>query len=149
MNGDFEVRIPALARHVGLVRGFFGVLASECAAIRLAPREVSEVQLALQEACVNAIRHGGGAGPDGEIRVRFRAGGDRLTIEIRDRGPGFDPEAVPEPCAEALQEGGYGVFIMKESMDGVEARREEGDFVLALTRLYRKDEQTRVGAAER
>ena len=148
MSGDFELRIPALPSHVSLVRGFFGLLAEACDAIRLDSREISEVQLVLQEACVNAIRHGAADTPAGEVRIRFRVADDRITIEVRDGGPGFDPDAVPEPRADALPEGGYGVFIMKSSMDRVEARHEKDGFVLRLTRRYRRGERSPVGAGE-
>ena len=45
---------------------------------------------AAREAMLNAARHGGGA-----VSVYAEASGARATVFVRDRGPGFDPDAVP------------------------------------------------------
>jgi signal transduction histidine kinase len=45
---------------------------------------------AAREAMLNAARHGGGA-----VSVYAEASGSRATVFVRDRGPGFDPAAVP------------------------------------------------------
>jgi anti-sigma regulatory factor (Ser/Thr protein kinase) len=41
------------------------------------------------------------------------------VITVRDRGPGFDPERVPDPCCEAnLTRGsGRGIYYMKRFTD--------------------------------
>lgn len=46
---------------------------------------------AAREALINAARHGGG----GRVDVYAEAGDGRAEVDVRDRGPGFDPEAVP------------------------------------------------------
>ncbi len=46
---------------------------------------------ATREALVNAARHAAGA----EVSVYARAASDRISVYVRDRGPGFDPGAVP------------------------------------------------------
>lgn len=46
----------------------------------------------VQEALANSWRHVGGAAAD--VRVAARRSGDRLRLEIADRGPGFDPATV-------------------------------------------------------
>lgn len=52
----------------------------------------------LQEALSNATRHAGGSG----VEVELRAEESALHLEIRDRGPGFDPAAVrPEALGVA------------------------------------------------
>ena len=57
------------------------------------------VGVALREAVVNAFRHG--HSPDGApTRIGLHLTPDSLVITVRDRGPGFDPDAVPDPCAD-------------------------------------------------
>jgi signal transduction histidine kinase/phage shock protein PspC (stress-responsive transcriptional regulator) len=54
--------------------------------------ETAEAVLgAAREAMLNAARHAGGAGP---IRVYAEAGETGIEAFVRDRGPGFDPDAV-------------------------------------------------------
>jgi signal transduction histidine kinase len=47
---------------------------------------------AAREAIVNAAKFAGG----GTVSVYAEAEGDRVVVYVRDRGPGFDPAAVPE-----------------------------------------------------
>ncbi len=46
---------------------------------------------AAREALVNAARHGGG----GPVDVYAEAQGGRVEVDVRDRGPGFDPATIP------------------------------------------------------
>jgi anti-sigma regulatory factor (Ser/Thr protein kinase) len=78
------------------------------------------VGVALREAVVNARRHGHSA--DGApTRIGLHLTPDSLVITVRDRGPGFDPDAVADPCAEAnLERGcGRGLFYMRCFTDRV------------------------------
>ena len=76
--------------------------------------------VALREAVVNALRHG--CRPDGRawvsVGLRLLRSG-RLVITVRDRGRGFDPEAVPDPCSPENVERscGRGLFYMKRFVD--------------------------------
>jgi signal transduction histidine kinase/phage shock protein PspC (stress-responsive transcriptional regulator) len=47
---------------------------------------------AAREAMVNAAKYGGEGGP---VRVFAEVEGRTVFVSVRDRGPGFDPEAVP------------------------------------------------------
>ncbi|HUL77503.1 MAG TPA: ATP-binding protein [Vicinamibacteria bacterium] len=78
------------------------------------------VGVALREAVVNAFRHG--RSDDGApTRIGLHLTPDSLVITVRDRGPGFDPEQVPDPCRdENLERGnGRGIFYMRRFTDRV------------------------------
>jgi serine/threonine-protein kinase RsbW len=62
-------------------------------------REQRDLRLALEEAVVNGIKHGNGGDPSKQVRLRYRVSGREALAEVRDEGPGFDPEAVPDPTA--------------------------------------------------
>lgn len=85
--------------------------------------EMVEVELAVQEALVNAIRHGCGNDPNKQVQccVTFDAAGE-LVIVVRDPGPGFDVTALPNPLeGDNLFKGsGRGVFLINQLMDTVE-----------------------------
>jgi anti-sigma regulatory factor (Ser/Thr protein kinase) len=89
--------------------------------------EVTEVQLAVQEALANAIHHGCKDDPSKQVQccVSFDAKGE-LVIVVRDPGPGFDVKAVPNPLDESnlLKESGRGVFLINQLMDTVEFTEE-------------------------
>lgn len=78
--------------------------------------------VALNEAIVNALRHG--RGPDGRcaVVVRLRTAFDRvLSMMVRDRGPGFDPAQVADPSLPENQgkSNGRGIFFMRRFSDRV------------------------------
>lgn len=98
--------------------------------------EIADVQLALEEALINAIRHGckNDATKQVQCAVTFDEAGE-LVVVIKDPGPGFDPTAVPDPLAgDGLFRGsGRGVFLINQLMDTVEYA-DEGRKVLMRKR---------------
>jgi serine/threonine-protein kinase RsbW len=81
-----------------------------------------DIELALQEALANAIRHGCHADPTEsvECRVTYESTGDVLIV-VRDPGPGFDFTRVPNPLEDAnvLRASGRGLFLIRQLMDEV------------------------------
>ena len=73
------------------------------------------LRLALEEALVNAIRHGNQGERARRVSVRFEVGPDRVLAEVEDEGEGFDPSQVPDPLApENLERSsGRGLLLMR------------------------------------
>jgi serine/threonine-protein kinase RsbW len=84
-------------------------------------KEEFGVRLALEEALVNAIKHGHRGDPSKKVLVRYRVEADRVTVEVQDQGPGFRPEQVPDPLApENLgRDCGRGLLLMRKFMTSV------------------------------
>jgi len=84
-------------------------------------RDIFGVHLALEEALVNAIKHGNGEHPDKLVRVAYRLSDDCVAIDIADEGRGFNPDAVPDPTAADQLElpTGRGIMLMKSYMSRV------------------------------
>lgn len=84
--------------------------------------EIMAVELALQEALANGIRHGCQGDPTRKIQccVAIDQQGE-VTIVVRDPGSGFDVAAIPDPLdpANVLKPGGRGVFLINRLMDEV------------------------------
>jgi serine/threonine-protein kinase RsbW len=84
--------------------------------------EILKVDLALQEALANGIRHGCDGDPNKFIQcvVTTDANGE-LVIVVRDPGPGFDPTTVADPLLadNLLKASGRGVFLINQLMDEV------------------------------
>src|SRR5262245_17718352 len=95
----------------------------ECALTHaaFAEREVFAIKLALEEALVNAIKHGNNLDPAKKVHIRYSVCSDRFEIRIRDDGPGFDAGCVPDPTSpENLERPcGRGLLLMRHYMNHV------------------------------
>jgi serine/threonine-protein kinase RsbW len=80
------------------------------------------VRLALEEALVNAIRHGNQGDPGKQVRVRYRVTADEVWAEVEDQGQGFDPAGVADPISpERLERpSGRGLLLMRHYLSSVE-----------------------------
>lgn len=100
-------------------------------------RDQFSVELALEEALVNAIKHGNQLDPAKRVFVRYEIlpDPDRFEIRIEDEGPGFDPADVPDPTAiENLERPcGRGLFLIRNFMNDV--RYHGRGNVLTMTKL--------------
>ena len=85
--------------------------------------DVMAVELALQEAVANAIKHGCGGDPEKQVQccVTVDASGEVLIV-VRDPGKGFDVTSVPNPLdsENLFKTSGRGVFLINTLMDRVE-----------------------------
>jgi serine/threonine-protein kinase RsbW len=79
------------------------------------------VRLALEEALSNAFRHGHRDLPGTPVHLEYRVAPTRATIVVEDRGPGFDPAAVPDPTLDENLElpCGRGLMLMRAYMTTV------------------------------
>ena len=98
-------------------------------ALGMSRSRVEAASVAVVEACLNAIEHGGGT-------MVVRLSGDsanarpRLVIEVEDHGHGFEPSAIaPRRPACALGSGcrrGWGLTLIRELMDEVKITSRPG-----------------------
>jgi len=75
------------------------------------------MRLCIEEALVNAIRHGNDCDERRKVSLEMGCAEDACTIRVRDEGGGFAPESVELPDPETL--GGRGVCLMRHFMDEV------------------------------
>ena len=100
-------------------------LISAMAASAYTDDEIFETRLALEEAVLNAIKHGHGGAPGREVLVRYHVNGRRVLVTVEDQGDGFDHERVADPLAsENLHKpGGRGLLLMRSLMTRVRHNR--------------------------
>ena len=84
-------------------------------------REIFSVKLALEEALVNAIKHGNQFDQNKKVHIAYNVEPERFDIRITDEGRGFDPADVPDPTAvENLERPcGRGLMLMRYYMNEV------------------------------
>lgn len=117
---QFTMTIPATPASIPLVTdGVTSVLTQK----HWPETQVMAIELALQEAVANAIRHGcqGDASQQLECTVNIDGEGE-VILTVRDPGAGFDPHAVADPLApeNMLKPSGRGIFLINGLMDEVE-----------------------------
>jgi len=86
------------------------------------PRDLLGIRLALEEAVVNAIKHGNCLDLAKEVHVICHSTADKIWIKVSDQGEGFDPDAVPD-CTDAQHiecPNGRGIMLMRSFMSRVE-----------------------------
>jgi serine/threonine-protein kinase RsbW len=86
------------------------------------PDSMFAVRLCLEEALVNAFRHGNRFEPGLVVKFRASIGPDTCTFEVEDQGEGFDPGGVPDPTSHENLEipSGRGIMLMRAYMSEVE-----------------------------
>ncbi|MDR2643563.1 MAG: ATP-binding protein [Planctomycetaceae bacterium] len=78
-------------------------------------KEKFAINMALEEAMVNAIQHGNDSDPNKKVHFVCNLNDNLIFVKIADEGPGFDPEALPDPTDEdhILDNHGRGVLLIK------------------------------------
>jgi len=84
--------------------------------------DIFAVHLALEEAFLNAVRHGNSGDPDKEVQIDCSLGGDRVEISMTDAGDGFNPKSVPDPRYgdNLYRIEGRGLFLIRSYMHKVD-----------------------------
>ena len=77
--------------------------------------DIEDIKVAVSEACTNAIKHSS----DEKFYFTFELLENGLTIEIEDKGTGYDMDCIAEPDLSNPKENGLGLFIIRTLMDEV------------------------------
>lgn len=88
----------------------------------------------LQEALVNAIRHGNGENPELPVVFDVSLEKSKLVMTITDQGSGVDLANVPDPTSpeNLLRSSGRGFLFIQKAMDKVQGKRVDHGFTLIM-----------------
>ncbi len=83
--------------------------------------DIFAVHLALEEAFLNAVKHGNKMDPTKEVKIDYSVGLDKVEISMTDEGEGFEPASVADPRfgEDLYKPGGRGLLLMNSYMDMV------------------------------
>ena len=92
--------------------------------------DIFAVHLTLEEAFLNAVKHGNKMDSTKKIQVDYSIDANKIEISITDQGPGFQPEAIDDPRfgENLFKPGGRGLLLMNSYMDMVKYN-EQGNSV--------------------
>lgn len=84
--------------------------------------DVFAVHLALEEAFLNAVKHGNKMDPTKSVTLEYVVDEEKVEIRLEDEGKGFNPRNIPDPrVGENLyRPEGRGLLLMTAYMDVVE-----------------------------
>jgi serine/threonine-protein kinase RsbW len=116
---EFDVRIPSSTTEGQKVQERIIKRLEE---VGFPSRGIFGVRLALEEALVNAIKHGNHLDPNKVVFVRCQINQDLVRVVIEDEGAGFRLEDVPDPTEDENLEkpGGRGIMLMRAFLSVVE-----------------------------
>jgi serine/threonine-protein kinase RsbW len=130
---DVQLTLPARAENVAVVRHALGGLGE---ALELDPQTLSDVKLAVTEACTNVVVHAYGD-QEGPMEVAASVEGPVLRVTVRDQGMGI----VPRADSPGL---GLGLPLIATLTESLELGRAADDRteVAMVFRMYDEARQT-------
>ena len=100
---------------------------------------VDALELAVNEASSNIMRHAYHGRTDQRIFVETEAYPETVTVTLRHLGAGFEPSTMAPPEPDAMRESGFGNYIISKTVDQVRYYHDErGRNCISLTK-HRKN----------
>jgi len=122
---DFPCRQKSLRRARWVVRKFAQRHGFEA--------DAEDIALATQEALKNIVQY---ACPvDDSMHVTMTDAGDRVVVEVLDKGTGFDPRVIEEGPPSPMAVHGRGIQIMRGLMDKVVVESGRGGTVIHMEKM--------------
>jgi serine/threonine-protein kinase RsbW len=114
-----ELELPS---DLALMNGVLQYLLERVSRLGVIKPERSNLFIALDEAFVNAVKHGNKNDPSKLLRVTAELSATEACFTVEDEGEGFNVQEIPDPCdpANLFKPSGRGVLLIYNIMDEVE-----------------------------
>lgn len=109
-----QLRFPADPKRLKMVRE---QVQHATAQLALTKKLVSDLIIAVNEACMNIIEHAYKGDRSGEIVLEINNNGDEIEVVLTDFAAPVDFAQIRPREIEDLRPGGLGTFFIKEVMD--------------------------------
>jgi anti-sigma regulatory factor (Ser/Thr protein kinase) len=126
---DACIELPAEIERLADIRAAVGELLSAYSSRELGERARSMAVLAVSEAASNVIIHGLGGNASESFTLRLEAREEWYSVTFRYRGEDFDWVRDRKSSALDLDESGYGMFIIKNTMQSLVVTRSDKGLV--------------------
>jgi len=116
-----SIQIPSIVENIRMIESFIDNAKER---FHLDEDLYGNIMIAVTEAVNNAIRHGNGGNSSKNVFLSLTLNDNLLKFVVKDEGPGFNHDDLPDPTSpENLEKpGGRGIFLMKHLSDEVEFR---------------------------
>lgn len=123
----FTLEVPSSTENLVLIRDFVTRIGQQA---HLDEEEISNLELAVDEACANVIEHAYGLDSRQEVIIQAICDEEAVRISVIDTGKGFDPTGVTPASIDTLvterRSGGLGIRLIKALMDEVSYQIQPG-----------------------
>jgi serine/threonine-protein kinase RsbW len=119
VHEKIEFELPS---DVSLMNGVLQYLIERVAKLGVIKPERSNLFIALDEAFVNAVKHGNKNDPSKLVRITAELSPHEARFTVEDEGEGFDVQQIPDPRdpSNLFKASGRGVLLIYNIMDQVE-----------------------------
>jgi serine/threonine-protein kinase RsbW len=126
-KAKYHLKIPSQTDNLEIIREFVSRIASIAG---FTSDDVDKIELAVDEACTNVIKHAYKRGEKKPIDVAVEIDRHKFIIYVTDEGKGFDIAKLKSPdMKEYLAEmrvGGLGIHLIRSLMDEVDFQIKPG-----------------------
>lgn len=112
-----------------------------CEDVGCSKKAISDVVIAVNEACMNIIQHAYKGEHSGNIELEIRVLEDRLVIEITDYAKPVDTNLIKPRDLDDIKPGGLGTHFMQEIMDEINYENLTDNSGNRLKMIKKMDEQ--------
>ena len=111
-----------LSSQLERVPEFISQLIEKIKTLPLQEHDLFNIRLSVEEALINAIKHGNKNRDDLSVEIEVETKGDALVVQIKDQGKGFDFKHLDDPTQpqNLSRLSGRGIFLIRTLMDTVE-----------------------------
>ncbi|MCB9358246.1 MAG: ATP-binding protein [Calditrichaeota bacterium] len=130
-----QLVIPSSVDHIEKVDEFVERFATALGFDRDA---LADIGICVTELVMNAIVHAHKEKSDLPVQVDVEQHDSGLRVTVRDHGPGFDTETVPDPTSpeNLLDDHGRGILIVRAMMDDVQCTRLDDGMQIAFFKRF-------------
>jgi len=112
----YDIKLPSVPASIADIEN---LIEKACAEMGLPEDVFGNILISVTEGVNNAILHGNKSNASLLVLIGVLNNEEWVCFRIEDEGPGFDPDAIPDPTApeNLLKENGRGIFLMKSLSD--------------------------------
>jgi len=123
--GHAEIEIRSDLKELRRAREFVRAVCRDLPGAPLDADSVAALELAVNEAASNIMKHAYHGRADQWIHLEAEAFPDHVLIRLHHLGDPCDPSAVPPPAFDGSRESGFGIYLITKSVDDVRYYRDE------------------------
>lgn len=124
-NSHAEFEVASDLSELEPIRTFVRKFCLDLPSPALGEECINQLELAVTEAASNIMKHAYHGRTDQRIQIEVDACADCISLRLYHCGEAFDPETVKPPVFDGSREGGFGMYIIAQSVDEVHYTRDE------------------------